>query len=139
MRQRPASEALILPEGTELAGKCLTVRNRKSYCVAGAIALNGGTMPESSRILLLHIANVRREGMTFKGRGVLVTDWGGGAMLAQRAVADFSLELPAGNWKLYALDFPDAARKRFRSGWRTADCVLPRTHSVRGSRFSPMS
>ena len=105
------SEALILPEGTELAGKCLTVRNRKSYCVAGAIALNGGTMPESSRILLLHIANVRREGMTFRGRGVLVTDWGGGAMLAQRAVADFSLELPAGNWKLYALDFSGRRQK----------------------------
>lgn len=107
----PRSEALILPEGAELSGKCLSVHNRKSYCVAGAIALNGRAVADSSRILLLHIANVRREGLTFRGSGVLVTSWGSGAMLAQKAVADFSLELPSGNWKLYALDFSGRRQK----------------------------
>ena len=101
----PRSEALLLPEKELLAGKVLRVRNRWNYCVAGAIALDNRPLAGSSRILLLHIADVRREGLTFRGPGILVDEWGKGDLLAQKAVADFELALPPGNWTLHALDF----------------------------------
>ena len=50
-------------------------------------------------------ADVRREGLTFRGPGILVDEWGKGDLLAQKAVADFELALPPGNWTLHALDF----------------------------------
>lgn len=101
----PRSEALILPQGKTLDGNILTVRNRKSDCVAGAIALDGQTLAESSRILLLHIADIRNEGLTLRGSGFLVEQWGRGPLMAQKAVAEFSLALPGSGWKLHALNF----------------------------------
>ena len=100
----PRSETLILPEGETLSGGILTVRNRKSACAAGVIALDNRPLPESSRLLVLHIGNVRREGLTLRSSGMVVEDYGSGPLLVRKAVADFTLALPPAEWKLYALD-----------------------------------
>lgn len=102
------SEALMLPAGKVLNGDFLSVANRRGYAVAGAIALDEKPLSASGRILLLHIANVRRSGMRFRGDSLLMTQWGTGALLAQKAVMDFTLKVPDEHVELYALDFGGA-------------------------------
>ncbi len=103
----PRSEALILPEGAMLSGNFLTVRASKDFATAAAIAVDGGTLADSGRILLLHVTDVRNEGIKYgsKERKVILENDKAGQLLAKRGVADFTLRVAGEGWKLYALDF----------------------------------
>lgn len=100
----PFSEALILPEGERLTGKTLSARTTKGFSVISLIALDGKSLQESERLVLFHLTDVQLEGITFSGPDRrIVTRWPKGQLLAGKGVAEITLNLPDGPWKLYAL------------------------------------
>ena len=101
----PKSEALVLPGGRAAAGKALSAKSKDTFCVAGAIAVDGKELAESRRILLLHLTDLALEGLTFQsGDKRVVTKWPKGQLLAKRGSAEIALAAAPGNWKLYALN-----------------------------------
>ncbi|MDD3154047.1 MAG: hypothetical protein PHS41_04210 [Victivallaceae bacterium] len=103
----PKSECLTLKDNAEGHGRFLTVKNRNAFGTFGAIALDGRPLGESGRILLLHLTDVKAEGMQFGSERMdeiqqySKTD----QRLARHGVADLSVAVPDAAWKLYALDF----------------------------------
>ena len=117
----PFSEALILPEGECLDGKTLSARTKKGFAVVSLIAVDGKNLRESDRLLLLHLTDVQLEGITFSGPDQrIVTRWPKGQLLGGKGVAEISLNLPDGPWKLHALT---------PSGKRIAEVPLRKTEN----------
>ncbi len=102
----PRSEALVLPEGTQAAGRFLNVENRVGFGVFAAISLDGGPLSDSKRILLLHLTNAMREKERFRNRSLSlwVEHSTQGPILLARGEALLSLNCSADeNWRLFAL------------------------------------
>ena len=74
--------------------------------MTGAVALDGKTLDESGRVLLIHVSDVAQGGVKYQtsARDVILDFAGGkGPILARRAVSRITLQTK-GNRKLYALD-----------------------------------
>ncbi|MBS1371858.1 MAG: hypothetical protein HPZ91_18080 [Lentisphaeria bacterium] len=95
----PYSAAMVLPAGTRREGKWFSAAARKGFAVAGAVKL------DPARILILHLTDVKSEGVSFSGPDMreLVAE-GKGPLLARRGVADLSVAPGPGKWELFALD-----------------------------------
>ncbi len=102
----PRSEGLLLEGGSELAGSFASVKNE--HCFAGFLfaAVDGRPLTESSRLLILHLTDVKNTGMRFRDREMNVVEaWGKPPVLLRRGRAEVSLQRDFTGFRLYAVDF----------------------------------
>lgn len=100
------SEALIIPAGKQLTGTCLTARSVKGFGVVSAIALDGRELSGSERILLLHLTDLRTEGICYlseENKVILKDAPRGNNILGRHGIMRTELKA-TGNYRLYALD-----------------------------------
>ena len=100
----PRSEAFILPEGKAVSGNVVSVRNQKGYGIFLISSRDGKDLNKSSRILLLHLTDVKNSGQVFSGKGFShMLEWGKPPMLLRHGKAEIHLNLLQ-TLKLYACD-----------------------------------
>lgn len=101
----PRSEAFVLPEKQRAAGRFATAESTSGFSVFSAIAIDGKTLAESSRMLLLHLSNTDTEGTRYASPEMTVLlSYGKGATVVRKAVSQVSLKVSGDGWKLYALN-----------------------------------
>ena len=95
----PQSVAMVLPAGVRRDGKWFSAAATKGFAVAGAVKLT------PDRLLILHLTDVKSEGVSFTGPDMReLTADGKGPLLARHGVAEITVAPGAGEWKLFALD-----------------------------------
>lgn len=102
----PRSEAFLLPQGRKQSGKFLTAEAQKGYSTVAAIAIDGKTLQESGRILLLHITDVRQENTHYlsrENRVITREPSKEDAMLGRHGVVRLFMNI-SGNFQLNALE-----------------------------------
>lgn len=99
------SEALVLPEHAVLSGKYLQVHAVKGFSTAAALALDGAELPDSGRILLLHLTDVRPEGLRYYSaeNQIVLAEPPPGPLLGRHGIAEFSLKTASPALRLYPL------------------------------------
>lgn len=100
----PKSEAFIGPKGTSGGGKFARFKNLDEWGAFFAAAIDGKTLAESSRILILHLSDVKNSGMRFgSAKKTLIWDMGKLPLLLRNAKAKIEISNPLVAWKCYAL------------------------------------
>lgn len=103
--ETPRSIAFVLPESEKAEGAFFFAKAKKNFAVLSAIALDGKELKDSSRILLLHLTDVKIEGDEFATEEMSVLlAYGKSLPLAQHGVAELAVRSGKADWKLYALD-----------------------------------
>lgn len=105
------TEAGVFPAGGSFDGRYFHVRSKKAFGVTAAVALNGASLREAGRILILHVTDCRQEGSVFDSEKLAVLKSYGdkSTVIGEHGVCEMRLTVPVADWKLYALDF-DGAR-----------------------------
>lgn len=108
----PRTEALA---GTgSFKGRVLEVKDAAVPQMAALISLDGKELPESRKLLMLHLADMANSGQTFRnGRRMVLESYGKAPLLLQRCKINVALRLPR-KMKVETLDF---------SGRRTGSVV----------------
>ena len=120
------SEGFLLGEGGTGKGKLVCVDNRKAYAGFLFASVDGNSLKESNRILILHLTDCKNSGMTFRNSEMsLLEDWGKLPLLIRRGRADVTVYRDLSGFSLYALD---SCGKRMD--------LLEMKHAGRESRFS---
>ena len=100
-----ASEAFILPANKTGKAAFSSVSNRLCHAAFLIASVDGRTLAESERILILHLTDSKNSGIKFSGPEM--TDFennGTCPILIRRGEAEISLKKDLGNYKLYAVD-----------------------------------
>lgn len=103
----PKSEGFVLPEGETLEGGTVRrVRSERSFSSLFFSAMDGRTLAESDRILILHLSDVKNSGERFRDSGgTILEKWGGLPLLACHAKASAEFARPLDGFRLHALGF----------------------------------
>lgn len=101
----PRTECFVFSNTGKASGNFLKIEHLdKNPLTVGAIALNGASLSESSRILLLHLCDVQNSGAVFgDSEGKVWKEKGNAPALAQQTRS--RLRLPNGNYTVYPLRF----------------------------------
>lgn len=105
--QTEKSEAFLLKEGNSLQGKFASVKNRRSFCALLLSAMDGKSLKESGRFLILHLTQTVNRGMTFRTQDCSVLEtWSEkpSALLFRRGEADLIVNRDLSGFQLYALN-----------------------------------
>ena len=105
--QTEKSEAFLLKEGNRLQGKFASVENRRSFCALLLSAMDGKSLKESGRFLILHLTQTVNRGMTFRTQDCSVLEtWSEkpSALLFRRGEADLIVNRDLSGFQLYALN-----------------------------------
>ncbi|MPN11247.1 hypothetical protein SDC9_158548 [bioreactor metagenome] len=97
----------MIPAGKSLAGDRLSARSVKGFGVVSAISLDGRDLAESERMLLLHLTDLRAEGVRYlslENKVILADAPRENEILGRRGVMEAELAIVAGPCRLYALD-----------------------------------
>lgn len=136
----PGCETLILPENAEETGSVLSVKNRTGRGVFAAISHDGRPLPQSGRILLLHLTDSQPEGIRFgNGKRTRLEEWGGPGYLAADGEAEITLKgLNAAEFRLYAVDTSGrrSAELPLRPAAKGGTAFTARVHSGAGAVFT---
>lgn len=99
-----ASEAFVGPEGTEGGGKFAKFKPVKSWGAFLAAAVDGKPLRNSSRILILHLSDIKNTAMRYASpQKEILWDMGELPLLARDASAEISFDAPLEGWKCYAV------------------------------------
>ena len=101
------SEAFLLKEGCRLQGGFASVDNRRSFCAVLLAAMDGKTLRETQRFLILHLTRTVNKGMTFRTQdGSVLEQWSvkPSNLLFQRGEAVLTLNRELRGFRLYALN-----------------------------------
>lgn len=99
-----ASEAFVGPEGTEGGGKFAKFKPVKSWGAFLAAAVDGKPLRNSSRILVLHLSDIKNTAMRYASpKKEILWDMGELPLLARDASAEISFDAPLEGWKCYAV------------------------------------
>ncbi|MPM82963.1 hypothetical protein SDC9_130025 [bioreactor metagenome] len=91
----PRTESVTLESG-ELAAGTLRVEKADCFQTVAAISLDGKALPQSEKILVLHLTNVVNSGMVFDDNSFrLLRDWGGLPLLLRRGKAVIEMKSTA--------------------------------------------
>lgn len=74
----PRSESFVLQEGSSLSGRVLAVRNETRFATFFAAAVDGRALAESSRILLMHLTDVKNSKIKFRNAAKTIEEESGG-------------------------------------------------------------
>ena len=105
--QTEKSEAFLLKEDNRLHGKFASVENRRSFCALLLSAMDGKSLKESGRFLILHLTQTVNRGMTFRTQDCSVLEtWSEKplALLFRRGEADLIVNRDLSGFQLYALN-----------------------------------
>ena len=99
------SEALVLPEKKSFSGKRMRVRNGSAPAAFFLASADDRPLPESRRLLLMHLTDVKCDGQTFADRERTIQEKAGdpGKMLLRRNRAELFLKLPR-EFRIFACD-----------------------------------
>lgn len=105
----PRSELFLLAADAGLTGAHAKVRNTgASDAMIGVVALDGLSLNETRRILVIHLTDAIPAGARFLGKdGKLLESWGSGPHLVRRGEATLALNLPesgSGAWEAWSVD-----------------------------------
>ncbi len=100
----PRTAAVCAVDGADLAAGPLAVSRATTFCSVSASSMDGRTLAESRRVLLLHLTDVRNTGMTFTDeRCTDLMSWGSLPYLAKTGSAEISLRNANKDLKVYAV------------------------------------
>ena len=102
----PRSELFVLPPAAKLDGSCVTVSNGETFGAVMVLAVDGRPLPESDRLLVLHLTDALPTGMRFAGQDRCLQETAGVLPhLVQRGSATIGLKLATrGEWRAWAVD-----------------------------------
>ena len=101
----PRSETLIVPAGTALSGKRFSVEGNTEWAVFCAASVDGKSLAESRRILVLHLTNGLYSGTKFANSQMTrLLDWGHYPCLVRTGSALLTLRGAYTGYKLYGVD-----------------------------------
>lgn len=107
----PRSEAFISPEGGLFEGNFANIKNSRGWSCVLLASIDGKPLKDSSRILILHLSDVKNTNMRFDDSEMTVLrDYGHLPLLARRAESSVTFADAREGWKLYALNH-DGSRK----------------------------
>ena len=102
----PRCEAFVLPQSKSLCGEFIQVQNKKAFAAVFAAAMDDKPLSGSSRILLMHLADVKNSDQRFRDSTMQVVESGGTTpLLFRHAECQVTFLRPLDGFKLYALDF----------------------------------
>ncbi len=102
----PRCEAFVLPQSKALRGEFMQVQNKNAFAAVFAAAMDDKPLSKSSRILLMHLADVKNSDQRFRDATMQVVEAGGTTpLLFRRAECQVTFLRPLDGFKLYALDF----------------------------------
>ncbi len=102
----PRSELFVLPEGQELDGDRVSVKNGKTFGTVSVIAVDGKALEESERLLVVHLTDALASGMKFANQDRrLLESRGQQPHLIQAGSVEVRLRLaPAKSWRAWVVD-----------------------------------
>ncbi|EIP99080.1 hypothetical protein OpiT1DRAFT_03584 [Opitutaceae bacterium TAV1] len=129
------SELFVLPAGHSLDGARVSARNGKSFATVSVVSVDGQPLPESGRILVLHLTDALPSGTRFTqpDRSILEA-WGEPPHLVKAGETDITLRLADSEHVQYRAWVVDATGHRMGEatlqktgpGWRLhAETVTP--------------
>ncbi|WP_418393262.1 hypothetical protein [Victivallis lenta] len=102
----PKSEGFVLPPDKMLAGNFATVRNGGAFAALLIAAMDGRTLAESNRYLLLHLTESHNSGIRFRDQAMtIVEDWGKLPLLLRKTNMEITLNRDFTGYTLHAVDF----------------------------------
>ncbi|MBS1371527.1 MAG: hypothetical protein HPZ91_16405, partial [Lentisphaeria bacterium] len=102
----PKSEGFVLRPGQTLAGNFATVRNGGAFAALLVAAMDGRTLAESGRCLLLHLTGSHNSGIRFRDQAMtIVEDWGKLPLLLRKNEVGITLNRDFTGFTLHAVDF----------------------------------
>ena len=100
----PRSEAFIAPKETPVVGKFAKIETGRNWAAVLASSLDSSPLEKSSRILVLHLSDIKNTNMLFGDpQKENLLDWGGLPLLLRRTVTAMTLNLNPDEWTCYAL------------------------------------
>lgn len=107
----PRSEAFIAPEGFEYKGDFANIKNTYGWSATGVLSLEQKPLRKSSRILILHLSDVKNTNMRFDDKEkTILRDFGELPLLARKAKSVLRIGNAPKSMKLYALN-SDGSRR----------------------------
>ena len=102
----PKSEGFVLRPKQTLTGSFSTVRNGGAFAALLVAAMDGRTLADSRRCLLLHLTGSNNSGIHFRDQAMtIVEDWGKPPLLLRKNEADITLNRDFTGFTLHAVDF----------------------------------
>lgn len=102
----PRSEGFVLPESRQLKGVFAAVNNLDAFASILVASMDGKPLPESCRILILHLTEVKNSGMWFSDPELTVINNPGTLpLLVRRGRAELTLRLPPDSCCIYPVGF----------------------------------
>lgn len=96
------SEALLMRGKESVSGRFMNVRNGNVFAAFYAASLDRLPLPESRRIMLLHLTDIKNEGAVFRDSSMSILEAEGGpARLLRRNTAEIELNA-SGTYRLFA-------------------------------------
>ncbi|HCG28134.1 MAG TPA: hypothetical protein DE060_19525 [Lentisphaeria bacterium] len=98
----PKSEAVILDKNDYAKGKFMRVKNGKTNAVFYIGSLDNKPLTESKRMMLIHLTDIKNEGIVFSDSTMtVIKDWGSSKLLLRKNIAEIGLAA-SGDYQLFA-------------------------------------
>ena len=110
------TESFVLPRKGMASGRHVRVNNHEGFAVVAVISVDGKPIPQSTRLLVLHLTDVQNCAVHFGDKAhTVLRDWGRLPHLIRRGSASVSVERDSGDsTRAWAVDMSGARRKPIR-------------------------
>ena len=107
------TESFVLPSEGAISGQHVRIDNNAGFAVFAVISVDGRPIPESKRLLVLHLTDVQNTAVQFGNKEhTVLRDWGRLPHLIRRGSASVSIDrLSNDNMRAWAVDLSGARRK----------------------------
>ena len=107
------TESFVLPRKGTVSGQHVRVDNHTGFAVVAVISVDGKPIPQSARLLVLHLTDVQNTAVRFGNKAhTVLREWGRLPHLIRRGSASLSVDrASAGNLRAWAVDMSGARRK----------------------------
>ena len=107
------TESFVLPRKGTLSGRHVRVDNDAGFAVFAVISVDGKAIPESKRLLVLHLTDVQNTAVRFGNKAhTVLHDWGRLPHLIRRGSASISVDrVSDGRVRAWAVDLSGARCK----------------------------
>ena len=124
------SEALVISPGERSAGRFLSVENGRAPAAFFAASLDNRALPDSRRILLLHLTDVKSENTAFSDKEMtILKDIGSSQLLLRRnkAAAELRLNRPC---RVFACEYTGERRFEIPVAKKAGNCLVTLDNSA---------
>lgn len=101
----PKTECFVIPQGQNMQGKALSIKNMSTFGTLAASAMDGNALCASKKVLLLHLTDVANTKMLFRNKSRSLLDkWGELPHLVRKGKVQVELKNSNPDLKLWAID-----------------------------------